>query len=512
MARLAYVAWALVTCGLMVRLILSRSDGRVSAAPAKQSVIGQAVRTNGAEADDPRGAVVWPVASGVARAMHFEASYPARLPEPAPSRAALRPASPVRIPPTEISNSQRQMGPLPPERLANRSEVDEITAEHSLGLEARPIDLSHSMWPTASERPTASQGGSFERLAELPVLSPADGSLPPFDDLPVAAENSEPPETPAAPDPPTLAVDWRNDEVLAAVSMQAGGLVERAIGLAEKGALYSARAEFLQALQTVSKSLDARVGDSSFTQALIAGVQAFREADDFVASGSKLLAEVDAVSLVARHRTPVLKDADVSRLPAVMAMQQYYAYAQDRLARSCANAPVASQAFWGLGRVYASLAAQSPQGERLNSPRAIALYQVALAIDPRNYRAANELGVLLARFGQLREARDVLRQSVGAGAMPETWHNLAVVHARLGESDLAVLARNELALSQGVVPGRTQPQVASSSPSVQWVDPAAFAQTGQPAEPIAQPAAPAGPPRGERPPRTASRAPGFWPW
>ena len=220
----------------------------------------------------------------------------------------------------------------------------------------------------------------------------------------------------------------------------AGRRVGRASGRARgKGSSLLACAEFLQALQTLSKSLDARVGDSSFTQALIDGVQAFREADDFAASGSKLLADVDSASLVARHRTPVLKNAAVSRLPAVMAMQQYYAYAQDRLVRSCANAPVASQAFWGLGRVYSALAAQSPQGERLNSPRAIALYQVALAIDAGNYRAANELGVLLARFGQLRESRDVLRQSVATGAMPETWHNLAVVHARLGESELAVL-------------------------------------------------------------------------
>ena len=115
--------------------------------------------------------------------------------------------------------------------------------------------------------------------------------------------------------------------------------------------------------------------------------------------------------------------------------------------------------------------------EKLNGPQAMVFHQIATSIDPANYRAANELGVLLARFGQLPEARAVLQQSVATHPLPEAWHNLMVVHQRLGEHDLAQCARNELALAQRPS-GAGSPNVGvSAQPVVQWVDPPTFAQS-----------------------------------
>ena len=63
--------------------------------------------------------------------------------------------------------------------------------------------------------------------------------------------------------------------------------------------------------------------------------------------------------------------------------------------------------------------------------------------DPNNARAANELGVLLARDGRFEEARDWLRHSARLKSQPETWHNLAVVYGRLGQTEKSKQAERE---------------------------------------------------------------------
>ena len=179
--------------------------------------------------------------------------------------------------------------------------------------------------------------------------------------------------------------------------------------------------------------------------------------------------------MIARHRTRVCKQ-QAAVLTGVAAMQRYFAYAEERFTIACGGSPEASRACYGLGKVYLALAEQSPM-EKLNGPQAMVFHQIATSIDPANYRAANELGVLLARFGQLPEARAALQQSVVTHPLPETWHNLMVVHQRLGEQDLAQRARNELALAQRPSGASSPNGGVSAQPVVQWVDPPTFAQS-----------------------------------
>ena len=152
----------------------------------------------------------------------------------------------------------------------------------------------------------------------------------------------------AEPDPVAHMVDWQQDRELAAVSEQVDALLGRAFSLAEKGALYSARAEFLQALSVVSQSLDARFGLACHTRALNDGLVALREAQDFADGGSFLSAETDVVAVIARHRTRVCKQ-QAAILTGVAAMQRDFAYAEERFTIACGGSPAASRAAtaWG---------------------------------------------------------------------------------------------------------------------------------------------------------------------
>jgi hypothetical protein len=59
-----------------------------------------------------------------------------------------------------------------------------------------------------------------------------------------------------------------------------------------------------------------------------------------------------------------------------------------------------------------------------------------------NYAAANELGVLLARYGQLDSAADILSHAAKVAPVPETWHNLARVYELKGAGPQAAHARD----------------------------------------------------------------------
>jgi uncharacterized protein HemY len=157
------------------------------------------------------------------------------------------------------------------------------------------------------------------------------------------------------------------------------------------------------------------------------------------------------------------------------ALRRYYAFAQQQLAQAGAGEPAASMALYGLGKLHMALAEKPDQAHRMNGPKAMSLHQAALAVSPQNHMAANELGVLLAQYGQLQDARRVLLQSIRARPLPEAWHNLSVVHERLGEIQLAQQARREAELANR----RTRDRRAAAHMSqvgalIRWVDAAEF--------------------------------------
>ncbi|NIL99154.1 MAG: tetratricopeptide repeat protein [Planctomycetales bacterium] len=247
--------------------------------------------------------------------------------------------------------------------------------------------------------------------------------------------------------------------------------------LAARGALFSARNEFIRALRVVAHVLDAQSSGRPHAEALSDGLRALREAKDFMTSGAEDELDIDVATVVSGHRTSIFassgEQGDIAgRVSARVALDHYYRHAHQQLATAVGSVPSASTALFGLGKVHASLAQLRPADRAIQEYRAMALYQAALSVHPANPRAANELGVLLARYGRHEAARQLLQQSLSHRDDRTVWHNLSVVMHNLGQRELArqALARAGQARVAGGIPLQR----------VQWLDNAAFAATRRP--------------------------------
>lgn len=256
---------------------------------------------------------------------------------------------------------------------------------------------------------------------------------------------------------------------MAAVRGRAQSLIEHGFSLAQRGAFFSARAELIQSLRLLTQTLDTERQTHDYSEALADGLLALEEASDFVPEGSRLEANINLQRVIQSHRTPILKNVDASQLTPLVAAQQYFSHAQDRLAFACGGIPEASASLYGLAKLQPYLKSGNGGDKALIGPRSIALHQSAFIADPQNILAANELGVMLARYGQLADAKQVFVRGLRHQSLAETWNNLAKVHELLGEQDMANLAREEAkyaAAHGGVAP---------KSNFVRWVSPDAFA-------------------------------------
>jgi len=260
---------------------------------------------------------------------------------------------------------------------------------------------------------------------------------------------------------------------MSTVAQQAQQISDRGLAMAQRGMLFAGRAELTKALQLIAQALDVQTGANTHAAALASGLTALKEAGDFAAQGQGLGA-IDVAKVAHAHQTPLLKGQAAANLSPVVAQQQYYGFAQSQLVAATGRQPVASQVLYRLGRLQTALAAHDAAPQALHGPQAIVFQQAALATDGGNYLAANELGVLLARYGQLATARDLLARSVSIHPQVESWHNLSVVHRRLGEVELARQADRErelLAQKSGGSANR-------AGDLVRWVDTRAFASSG----------------------------------
>lgn len=294
---------------------------------------------------------------------------------------------------------------------------------------------------------------------------------------------------------PRTPLPWANSDQrspeTAALARRADQRVRHGFQLAQRGAIYSARNEYIAALQLIAQANDAQQSSQFYSNALAAGLIALKESNDFVQRNPKK-PQLDVRAIVGRHKTPILKGATEPLTPSAAA-ERYHTFAQEQLAAAAAHEIAGSMALFGLGK--AALTPADTRGPQSldRTTQAMALYQAALLADPKNFRAANELGVLAAENGSLLRARELLVQSATLSPQPATWNNLAIVHGRLGEKQLADRARAQaVALEQA---GR-----GGSGPQVQWVDPSTFSRTGPISDSLLPPAAP--PKKPSNPPPT----------
>jgi hypothetical protein len=218
--------------------------------------------------------------------------------------------------------------------------------------------------------------------------------------------------------------------------------IRNGLDLGTRHAIYSAQAEFIQALRLIARELDKGTGS--------------HEREEGLDAGWRILENLNQTK-------PVLE------------MQQRLFNVQEKLAYCGGHEPMASMALYALARSHIAVAEEVKEESALSGPKAMTLYQAALAVDPANYMAVNELSVLLVRCGQLEEAERVLKHGISVVPQPQMWHNLAVIHEKMGN---AALAKQDRIQYDALVAARRargeDPLTGGLAASVRWTDPAEF--------------------------------------
>jgi tetratricopeptide (TPR) repeat protein len=435
------------------------SDPRDSASPERETPTPQTHVAQERQLPTPADARPEPPSNQSAHAKLVPAPV-----EVAPTPPVVEPAPPseklsVDKSPTPI---QRNVPPAPPATAA--TPPTKAVAEADRPSSTAPLGVQPEAMPLADE--PGDEGGATGQYTKLPWNEPTARS-----------------------------------PQLVAATKRADGHVVHGYELASRGALYSARAEFTTALKLIAQAYDAQEGTRHHTKAAAAGLAALKEAADF-ARHARSLRDVDLSTIILPHSTPVLKDGDTSELTPMAATQLYYSYAQEQLAAAVAQEICGSMALYAMGKVETMVA--KSEGPSLESTaRATALYRASLIAYAKNYRAANELAVLMAENGQYELARDLLIRSVSVSPQVTTWKNLAAVYGRLGQRDLAEHAK------QHALAVERQGHKESAAPQVKWVDAATFASTTPVSDslPVSVPPATQQPPAEDTDDKTPNKPP-----
>ena len=290
-------------------------------------------------------------------------------------------------------------------------------------------------------------------------------------------------------------------EQLEQVARQADRQIRHGFDLAGRGAYFAARLEFLGALKLVAEGLDTEQKSDVHGRALTAALTAMKEAEDFLPGGSRLEADADLPRVIATHTTPVLK-TEAAHVTSMTALKCYFTFAQEQLAVAAGHEVAGSMALHALGKLHDAMAHKKSGPLPAAEPKAMVYFQAAMLACPKNFMAANDLGVLLARCGNYSDARTMLEHSLSLSPQSATWHNLAVVYGQLGQASFAQRADQQAAILQQAETARRKTAHGTANNSVQWVDSQAFAQTstsapnapGAAPQPTGQEAAPSAAP------------------
>ena len=158
------------------------------------------------------------------------------------------------------------------------------------------------------------------------------------------------------------------------------------------------------------------------------------------------------------------------------ALKQYFTFAQEQLALAAGQEVSGSVALGALGKVHAALAGKPNPEIVAPEAKAIVFFQAAILVCPRNYMAANDLGVLPAHNGDYTGSRRLLEHSVLVCRCSENLGNLSEVYRRIGQQRLAELAAEKARLAKPTLDRRQKRVSLSAWRHGQWVDPAALAE------------------------------------
>lgn len=411
---------------------------------------------------------------------------------------------PQRLPPISPTRIARRLPPVPSDLEKLQQPTVPTPLKRDVGISGFAKSALPALQPatpkSATQEPDRAVGTSTAELKENKAVAVPEKKLSP--PTPERKVDRLAPSDPLTLIPNPVQPDWQRDgTTLSVADRQAAQLVQGAAALARRGATFSARRELETALVVIAQALDSQYATTGFTKCLRSGLLALEEAGDFAPSHARGQLTLDVPLIVSRHRSGALSAKEAERCTPSEAAGSYHAFAQDHLVAACGGSAHAAHALFGLGKVYASMSEDTAK-ERRFSQRALVLHQAALKVDGTHPLAATELGTLLARSGRLQEAREVLTRGLSRTASPETWRQLANVHAQLGELELATQARAEgERIAQFSRQSHPDTVTAPNGMTVRWVDHATFQRAGQelmpndivPRAPLASPRAPAAP-------------------
>lgn len=268
----------------------------------------------------------------------------------------------------------------------------------------------------------------------------------------------------------------KRSEQLERIAQQADRRTQYGYELAGRGACFAARSEFIGALRLVAEGLDTERKVVVHGRALAAAICAMKEAEDFLPSRSRAEVTLDMPGIIATHTTPVLKGS-AEDMTSLVALRCYHTFAQEQLAAAAGHEVSGSMALHALGKLHAALAQK--KGSPIVAPesKAMVFYQAALLAYSENSLAANDLGVLLARYGRSSNARAMLEHSLALRPQSTGWRNLAVVYGQLGQTALAERAGHRAQQLDRQELARRKASPTSSGGPVQWVNPQTFSMT-----------------------------------
>jgi len=219
--------------------------------------------------------------------------------------------------------------------------------------------------------------------------------------------------------------------------------IEYGKSLSRRGAAFAARQEFYSSLRILAQAHDTQAGGTAYTRALRDAIIALKEAEDFIVSDTETQIGLNVGAVVEGHSTKLIPLPEAANMTAIGAMQRYFTFASNQLRVASGQNPVAAEALYCLGKLHTVQAKFGANTSKLDIAKSIVFHQAAISSDRSNFRSANELGVLMANSGRLQESQEMLKRSLQIQQLPQAWQNLAVVHQRAGQAQLAQLAHQE---------------------------------------------------------------------
>lgn len=294
--------------------------------------------------------------------------------------------------------------------------VQPATAESSdLEIDDLPLE------PAAASRPLNSVMSMNDPRWNLPVSGPA-------------VENFVAPPQVA----PATAVRLSETDAQKAVHH-----IEYGKELSRRGAGFSAREEFLKAIQVIVTANDRQSGSNQHSAALREAMKIMTEAEQFEIGNAEQQIRMNLVEVVRSHQSKILSPSEAAQLTPSQAIDRYFHRAQKLLDFAGGRNVVTAEAYYCLGKLHSAVAATKQVAGRIDTAKSVVFHQSALASDSKHHRAANELGVLFAKNGRVEESKTLFQRSLTIQPHPQTWRNLAIAHQRLGEQELAAQANNE---------------------------------------------------------------------